>query len=167
VVTDYRSEHGMFPVSILSLIRRGLSAELDPLVGLLREMRGTLFPPAMTGGTLFCLQSTASTNLAGDAELAGSGQLLFLLVLVTSFFCDTACSTALGFFTNRLIAPFWHRVRERRPALPARSIGRVRSIRQLLCSPCRNEKNLRPFRSVQISHNPPPHIPSLSTYSYI
>jgi hypothetical protein len=89
------------------------------------------------------------------------------LVLVTCFFCDTACSTALEIFTETLIAPFWHRARDRRPASTMSLPGVVRSLRQWLCSPSRIEKNSRPFRSVYISHNPPPYIPSLSTHRCI
>jgi hypothetical protein len=47
------------------------------------------------------------------------------------------------------------------------SPGVVRSLRQWLCSSSRIEKNSRPSRFIQISHNPPPLVLSLSTYSYI
>jgi hypothetical protein len=87
---------------------------------------------------------------------------------VSYLFCDTACSTALGIFTKGLVAPFWHRVRERRPASTASSAGAGRSLRQWLCSSSRCEKNSRPCRSTRVSHNrAPPQIPSLFTYSYI
>ena len=151
-------------MNILSLIRRGLSAELDLLIGLLREMRGALLPPVISGGTFLYLQSAASTSVVGDAEVAGSGELLFLLVLVTSFFCDTTSRI----LTDGLIAPFWHRVLDLHPALGTGSARRCRSIRQWLCSPSRIEKNFRPFRSTRVSQNrAPPQIPPLSTYSYI
>jgi len=170
VVTDYTSKYEMCLVSILSLVRRGLSARFHLLMGLVREMRGALLPPAVSGGTLLYLQSAVSTNVAGDAELYSSGDLLFLLVFVTSFFCETACSTTLGILTDRLIAPFWHRhrVRARHPVSSTSSAGRSRSLKQWLSSPCRNEKNSRPCRSTRISQNrAPPQIPPLSTYSYI
>jgi len=158
------------PPRILSLIRRGLSAEFDLLMGLVREMRGTLLPPALSGGTLLYLRSTASTDLAGDAEPAVSGELLLLLVLVTSFFCEAACSTTFRILTGGLIPPFWHRHRARghHPASSTSSASRTRGLKQWLSSPCRNERNSRPCRSTRVSQNrAPPQIPPLSTYIYI
>ena len=158
----------MSPLGILSLFGSGLSARRNSLMGLVRDTRGALLPSAMSGGVIFYLQSNALTNPVGKAELSGSTDLLLVLVLVTYFFCNTACSTALGIFTERLIVPFWHRARERRPASSASSAGGGRSLRQWLCSSSRNEKNSRPCRSTRVSHNrAPPQITSLSTYSYI
>lgn len=167
MVIDYRSTHEGCPVSILSLLRRELSAMFKPLMGLVRETRETLFPPAVSGGTILYLQGTASTKLAANTELASGAELLLFLALVTCFFCDTACSTVIGIFTDRLVAPFWHRARDHHRASAARSAGHSRSLRQWLCSPSRNEKNFRPCRSTRVSQNrAPPRISLLSTYSY-
>jgi hypothetical protein len=167
-VRDYTSRSYMSPMSILSLFGRGLSARRKLLIGLVRDTRGSLLPSAMSGGAFFYFQGNASANPVVNTQWSTSTDLLLVLVLVTYLFCDTACSTALGIFTEGLIAPFWHRVRERRPASTASSTGGSRSLRQWLCSPSRNEKNSRPCRSTRVSHNrAPPQIPSLSTYSYI
>ena len=156
------------PLNIRFFLGRVRLPKRNSLMRLVRDIGGALLPSVITGGTLLCFQSTASTNLAGNADLARSGQLIFLLVLVTSFFCDSACSAALGFFTDRLIEPFWHRFRERHPTSVTSSAGRSRSLKQWLCSPGRNEKNSRPCHSTRVSHNrAPPQIPPLSTYSYI
>jgi hypothetical protein len=166
-VRDYTSRSYMSPLSIVSLFGRGLSMRRDSLIELVRDTRGLLLPSAMSGGAFFYLQSSASTNPVGNAEWASRTDLLLILALVTYFFCDTACSTALGIFTERLIGPFWHRARDRRPASTVSSPGSVWSLRQWLCSSSRIEKNSRPSRFIQISHNPPPLVLSLSTYSYI
>ena len=158
----------MSPLGILSLFRSGLSARHNSPMGLVPDTRGALLPSAMSGGAIFYLQSNASTNPVGNVELSRSADLLLVLVLLTYFFCNTACSTALGIFTERLIVPFWRRARERRPASRASSAGGSRSLRQWLCSPSRNEKNRRPCRNTRVSHNrAPPQISSHSTYSYI
>jgi hypothetical protein len=166
-VRDYTSRSYMSPLSILSLFGRGLSARRNLLIGLVRDTRGSVLPSAMSGGAFFYFQSNASTNSALNSEWSTNTDLLLILVLVTYLFCDTACSTALGIFAEVLIAPFWHRARDRRPASTMSSPGVVRSLRQWLCSSSRIEKNSRPSRFIQISHNPPPHIPSLSTHCCI
>ncbi len=165
---DYTPRFYMSPLVILSLFGRGLSARHNSLMGLVRDTRGSLLPSAVSGGAFFYLQSNASTNPVLNTEWSTRTDLFLIFALVTYLFCDTACSTILEIFTERLIAPFWHRVRERRPASTASSAAGSRSLRQWLCSPSRNEKNSRPCRSTRVSHNrAPPHIPSLSTYSYI
>jgi hypothetical protein len=164
-VRDYTLRSHMSPLGVFSLFGTGLSTSRDSLVGLVRETRGSLLPSAMSGGAFLYFHSNASTSPVLNTEWATRTDFLLVLALVTYFFCDTACSTALEIFTERLIAPFWHRVRERRPASTASLPGVSRSLRQWLCSPSRNEKNSRPFRSVQIAHNPPPLVPALSTYS--
>jgi hypothetical protein len=159
------SRSHMSPLGILSRLRRGLSARCDSLMGLVRDTSGVLLPSAISGGAFFCFQSNASRNPVGNTEWSTSTDLLLVLVLVTYSFCDTACSTALGVFTARLIAPFWNRVRERHPASSARSAGGSRSLRQWLCSPSRNEKCARPCHSMQVSHNrAPPLTPSFFTH---
>jgi hypothetical protein len=151
------------PSGTLSLFRRRASARLDLLMGFIREKGGALLPPAISGVAFYYFQRSALTEPASDIQVSARTDCLLVLVLATYFVCDTAFGTALGLFAERLIAPFWHRVRERRPASGANSPGRIRSIRQWLCSPSRNEKNRRPYRSIHISHNPPPYIPTLST----
>jgi len=162
-VTDYRSMVNMNSLNALSLLERGLSTSYNALKGLGREMRGLIFPSVMSGGVFFYLQTNASADPALHTEWSTGTDFLLFLAIASCFFCDTA----LEFFTGRLITPFWHRVRERRPASTASSAGTSRSLRQWLCSPCRNEKNTRPFRSVHISHNPPPLTTSLSIYACI
>ena len=164
---DYTSRSCMSPLSILPLFGRGMSARRNSLMRLVRDMRGALLPSAMSGGAFFYFQSNASANSVINTQWSTNTDLLLALVLVTCFFCDTACSTALEIFTETLIAPFWHRARDRRPASAMSSPGVVRSLRQWLCSSSRIEKNSRPSRFIQISHNPPPLVLSLSTYSYI
>ena len=164
-----RSRIGSYrhPLGIVSLVGRRASARLGLLVAFIREKGGALLPPAISGVAFYYFQSSASTEPASNIQLSARTDCLLVLVLATYFVCDTALGTALGLFTERLVAPLWHRVRERRPASSTNLPGRIRSLRQWLCSPSRIEKNLRPFRSVCISHNPPPHIPSLSTHCCI
>jgi hypothetical protein len=167
-VRDYAPRFGMSPLVILSLFGRGLSAMHSSSMGPVRDTRGSFLPSAMSGGAFLYLQSSASASPVLNAEWSTRTNFFLIVALVTYLFCDTACSTVLDIFTERLIAPFWHRVRERRPASTASSAAGSRSLRQWLCSPSRNEKNCRPCRSTRVSHNrAPPQIPSLSTYSYI
>lgn len=155
------------PLGIVSPFGRRASASLGFLGAFIREKGEALLPPAVSGVAFYYFQSAAPTVPPGNIQVSARMDCLLVLVLATYFVCDTACSTALGLFAEWLTAPFWHRVRERRPASTTNSPGRIRSLRQWLCSPSRIEKNLRPFRSVCISHNPPPHIPSRSTYCCI
>jgi hypothetical protein len=164
-VSHYRSDSYLNWLNALPLFGRGPLSISKALMGLLRETRGLLLPSVMSGGAFLCFQfqSNASRNSALNTEWSTSTDLILILALVTFFFCDTACSTAFEIFTQRLIAPYWHRARERCRASAASSPGASRSLKQWLCSPSRNEKNTRPFRSVHISHNPPPLVPSFST----
>ena len=155
------------PLGIVSLLGRRASARLGLLGAFIREKGGALLPPAIGGVAFYYFQSSASTVPASNIQLPARTDCLLVLVLATYFVCDTACSTALGLFAEWLTAPFWHRVRERRPASTTNLPGRIRSLRYWLCSTSRIEKNSRPFRSVYISHNPPPHIPSVSTHCCI
>ena len=165
---DHTSKSGAPSLGALSLFGRELSARGNSLTRLARDTGGALFPSAISGGALLYLQSNASTNPVVNTPWSASTDLLLALFLVTCFFCDTAYGSALGIFTERLIAPFWHRARERRPASSASSASGGRSLRRWLCSPSRNEKNSRPCRSMRVSQNrAPPYIPSVSTYSYI
>jgi hypothetical protein len=165
-VSDYRSICQLYSLNAPSLFGRGSHTSRKAMKWMVREVRGSLFPSVMSGGTFFyfCFQfrSNASTNSAVSAEWSTGTDLILILALLACFFCDTACSTALEAFREQMIAPCWHRARGRRAASIASSPGGSRSLRQWLCSPSRNEKNTRPFRSVHISHNPPPRIPSLS-----
>ena len=152
------------PLGTLSLFGRQASARFGLLMGLVGGKGGALLAPAMSEVAFCYFQTSASTDSASDIQMSVRSDLLLTLFLATWFLCDTACSTAIGLLAERLIAPLCRRVRERRPASSTNSPGRIRSLRQWLCSPCRNDRNCRPFRSVQISHNPPPGIPSLSTH---
>ena len=158
----------MSPLNSLSLFARGLSARRNSLTGLIREMQGMILPSTLSGGAFFYFQNNASIDRVGNTQLSASADLLWVLVvLATYFFCDTACNSALELFTGRLIAPFWHRVRRRRPASTGSSTGIGRSLRQWLCSPSRNEKDSHPWRSTRISHNrAPPQVLSAFPYSY-
>ena len=167
VVRSKRLESHRHPVGMLSLFGRRASARLDMLMGFIRETGGALLPPAISGVGFYYLQSSTPTNQASNMQMSTPTNCLLVLVLASYFLCDTACSTALGLFASRLIAPLWQIFRERRQALDTNSTGRMRSVRQRLSSPCRIEKNDRPYRSVGISHNPPPYIPSLSTHCCI
>jgi len=152
------------PLGIVSLFGRRASARLGLLVAFVREKGGALLLPAISGVAFYCFQSCASTEPASDTQLSGRTDCLLVLFLAIPFLCDAASSTVLELFTQRLMAPLWGRVRERHPASSANSCGRIRSLKQWLSSPCRIERNHRPYRSIQISHNPPPSIPSLSTH---
>ena len=162
-----RSRSFRQPLGVFSLFGRPASARLDLLMGFVQEKGGALLPPGISAVAFYYFQSSAWIDPASNIQMSVRTDCLFFLVLATYFACDTACSTALGLFAERLIAPWWHRVRERRPASSTNSPCRIRSLRQWLSNPCRIEKNCRPYRSIQISHNPPPHIPSLSTHCCI
>jgi hypothetical protein len=160
------TSHG-HALGVLSLFGRRPSLIFVLLMGFIREKGVALLLPAANGAAFYYFQRSASIEAASDIQVSVRTNCLLVLVLATYFACDTACSTALGLFAKRLIAPFWQRDRERRPASSTNSPSRIRSLRQWLSSPCRIEKNSRPYRSIHISHNPPPHIPSLSTNCYI
>ena len=123
-----------------------------------RRLIGSDLPHQRT--LLHCVDC-ATTNAALSAEFSSRLDLLLLFVLATYFLCDSA----VEILAEQLIAPFWYRVGERRPALPPRSIGRRRSLKQWLCSPSRIEKNFRLYRSIQLSRKPPPLVLSLPTNS--
>ncbi len=169
-VRDYASRCHVSRLNTIPLFGKGLSASCSSLTRLVRDTSGVLLPTVIGGGALFyCqFQSNASTSPVGDTELSPSADFLLAFVLVTFFLCDSTCRTAIGFFTEALIAPFWHRVRDRYPTSSARSVGRSRSLKEWLCSPSRNQKDTRPCRSMQVSQNrAPPHLPLLSAYSHI
>lgn len=159
----------MSTLAILSLLGRGLSARYSSLTRPVKDAGGVLLPSDISGGALLCfqLQSHAAASLAGSTELSPGVDLLLAFVLVTCLLRDTTWTTILGILTGRLIAPFWHRLRERFPTPGVSSAGRSRSLRQWLCCPSRNEKNTRPCRSTRVSQNrAPPYHPSLSTCSH-
>jgi hypothetical protein len=166
-VTEHRIKCNMSPKVLLSFFERGLLLSVGSLRGLFRDTRVAFLPSVVSGGVFICSQDNSLSNTALNTKLATSADFILTLAFITCFFCDTACSTVIELFAGRLIAPFWHRVRERRPASSTNSTGTIRSLRQWLSSPCRIEKNSRPYRSIQISHNPPPHIPLLSTHCCI
>ena len=156
---DYSSMLRMSPMIVFSLMSRGLSSSRQSLLPLVHEIGGSLLPSGLSSGPFFYFHSKASTDFGLSVEFGSRADILFVLALITYLLCDTAYNT-LEIVTERLIAPFWHRVRKRRPARTTSSSGLSRSLRQWLCSPSRNEKNCRPTRFIQISHNPPP-LPSL------
>jgi len=123
-----------------------------------RRWKGIILPHQST--FLYC-QNYATTTAALPTEFPPALDLFLLFVLATYLFCDSA----VEILAEQLIAPFWHGVQRRRLALPPRSIGRRRSLKQWLCSSSRNEKNFRLFRSIQLSRKPPPLVLSLSTGS--
>jgi hypothetical protein len=91
--------------------------------------------------------------------------LILLLVLLIYCFYPSACHTAAETFAEKLIAPFWHRVRRRRPALVAVLCDGNLSISQWFCATAQNERCRRPCRSMQVSHNRAPPLPlSYSVY---
>jgi len=165
-VRDYTSRFHMSPLEILSLFGRGLSASCVSPMGLAGEIRALRLPSAMSGVALFYFQSNASANSALNTEWSTNADLFPILVLVAYLFCDTACSTALGIFTEGLIAPFWCRVRDCRQARTTSSSGAGSGIiRRWLCGPPHNAKCARPYHSVRVSHNrAPPLTTSFSTH---
>jgi hypothetical protein len=164
-VRDYTSRFYMSPLEILLLFGRGLSASCVSPMGLAGEVRELLLPSAMSGVALLYFQSNASANSALSTEWSTNADLLPILVLVACLLCDTACSTALGIFTEGLIAPFWHGVRKCRQAPTANSLSGSSSIRQWLCGPPHNEKCARPCHSMRVSHNrAPPLATAFSTH---
>jgi hypothetical protein len=136
---------------------KGLSEEMT-IADAIRRWMGSKLPHQRT---LPLCVDCATTNAAISAEFSSRFDLLLLFFLATYFLCDST----VEILAEQLIAPFWHRVGERRPALPPRSIGRRRSIKQWLCGPSRIEKNFRLFRSDQLSRKPPPLVLSLPTSS--
>jgi hypothetical protein len=150
------------PLGILSPVRRRVSVERALPIGIVLEGARVLLPPALGIFAFRYFQNRTWTAAANDVETSASAQLFLLLALAACFLCDSACSSALAAFTDRLIAPLRHKLRKGRPTSSVNSLCRIRSIRQWLCSPSRCDRHCRPFRSLCISHNPPP-IPSLST----
>lgn len=130
-----------------------------------QAMPATLPATDTGGGPVSCTPSTAAMDLL-YAELAAGADVLHLVALVACLFCEAASNT-LEIVTGRLIAPFRHSVRGRHPASTACPSTLVRSLRQWLCSPSRNEKNCRLSRFIQVSHNPPPLTTSLHTYGCV
>ena len=152
------------PLGILSRIRRRVSVGCGGPTRLVLEKGWVVLPSAIGGVGLRSLQSYPSRDPAISFQTLACADCLLLLFLATCFLCDTASSTSIGFFAERLIAPMWRRLRKSCHVATASLAGGIRSLRQWLCSPSRIERNLRPFRSVSISHNPPPYIPSRSTH---
>ena len=116
----------------------------------------------MSERSLFYLQPYA----AASALLGSLSQtdLILLLILLTYCFYPSACHSAVETFAEKLIAPFWHRVRRRRPALAASSYDGELSFGQWLCATAQNQRCRRPCRSIQVSQNrAPPQVPSLSS----
>lgn len=115
----------------------------------------------MSGQGLVYLQPYAAAS-ALLASLAQSDPIL-LLVLLTYCFYPSACHSAVETFAEKLIAPFWHRVRRRRPALAVSSYDGNLSFSQWFCATAQNQRCCRPCRSMQISQNrAPPQVPSFS-----
>lgn len=166
VVKGRRIRHLGHLSTVVSLIGKQTSTVFRLPFAIVREKPIELPPPAIGRAASFYVQNSASIATAGDVKIFAGVDLFLAVVLATCFLCDVGCRTTLGIFAKRLIAPLWHGGRERRSASSASSAGSIRSLRQCLSTACRIEKNLRPFDSVQISHNPPP-IPSLSTQSCI
>jgi len=104
--------------------------------------------------SLVCLQPYAGVS----ALLASLSQtdVVLLLILLTYCFYPAACHTAAETFAEKLIAPFWHRVRRRRPALATKPCDGNLSLSQWVCSTALNEKCCRPCRSIQVSQNRAP-----------
>jgi hypothetical protein len=129
----------------------------------LRQTRGALF--GLISGEASAPDPWGSPALTSVLNLEWSlhPSLILALALATYLFCDTACNT-LEAVTDRLIAPLDHSVHRRRQASAASPCALIRSLRQWLCSPSRNEKNCRLSRFIQISHNPPPLPPSLPAH---
>ncbi len=141
----------------------GACLSLKPPVGsVLRKIRA--LPLVARSGLFFRWLQGFWSEAVTRIQATASADSLVVLAMATCFLCDTACSTALEVLTERFIAPVWQRLRDSRRARSANLPGRVRSLRQLLSSSSRCEKNSRPFRSVHISHNPPPPVPSLSPH---
>jgi hypothetical protein len=110
---------------------------------------------------LVCLQPCAAAS-ALLASLAQS-DLILLLVLLTYCFYPSACHSAVETFAEKLIAPFWHRVRRRRPALAASLCDEDLSFSHWFCATAQNQRCCRPCRSIQVSQNrAPPQVLSLS-----
>jgi hypothetical protein len=102
---------------------------------------------------------------AASALLASLSQtdLILLLILLAYCFYPSACHSAVETFAEKLIAPFWHGVRRRRPALAAVPYDGELSLGQWLCATAQNQRCCRPCRSIQVSQNrAPPQVPSLS-----
>lgn len=164
-MSDYRSIAHMRSLNAPSLLGRVPSTGCNALVRLVREMRGSLFPSVVSGGAFFYLQSNASAKPLLHPECSAHTDLLLIMALVTYLLCDTACGTALAILNEGLAGLLWHRVRERRQGFSATSTGRGPGVICRLCSSSYNQKDCRPRRSTQISHNrAPPEIQSLPIF---
>lgn len=119
-------------------------------------------------GALFFLQfqGYAPSGPASTTDLCPSVNLLIAVLLAAHLLRDTTWTTSLRGFTGRLVAPFWHGLRERFRILVASSAGRSPSLQQWLRRPSPDESNTRPGRSALVSQNrAPPHPPAISTCS--
>jgi hypothetical protein len=151
------------PLAILSPVGRRASAKASLPVTFVREKGEGTTPAAISGVAFHYLRTAVSSDQSADVQMSTHANFLLVLVLATYFLCDTSCSIAFGLLAGGLTAPLWHRVCERCTGGNTNSPGGIRSVRQWVCSPSCNDRHCRPFRSVQISHNPPPDIPSLSS----
>jgi hypothetical protein len=161
---DCISRPHMTTLLFLLLFGRDLLDKRYSLVRVVQDTKGVLFHSAISGGAFLYFQTSSATSAVLGTEWSTRTDLVLVFALLTYFLCDSACSAAVGIFTERLITPFWHRVRKRRPALATSSSGGSRSLRHRLCSPLHNERCSRPCRSMQVSHNrAPPQVPAHST----
>jgi hypothetical protein len=163
VVKGKRVKRYSPPLGILSLFGRRASARLGLAKGFIRGKGGDLLLPALGGVAFRYFHSHTLTDAASGVQMSASADFFLVFALATYFLCDTASSTALELFGERLIAPLWHRLRNGRKAASTNLSGRIRSLRELLRTSSRCDKNARPCRCIYISHNPPPHIPSISS----
>lgn len=127
---------------------------------------GVVFP-AVIGSGFLSFQACTPRGTERSRHLFFPSDLFLVLLLTTCHVCDAASSAILGLLTRRLTTPLRHGGRRSYPPSVAKWSGRIRSLRQWLSTPCRIERNCRPYRSIQVSHNPPPHFTSSCTHCFI
>lgn len=155
------------PIRILSPFGRRAYLSNHLPVRLVPEKGLLLLSSALGGIASRCFHRQTSREAARDIQVSAGAELFLTFALATRFLCDAACSTTLGVLTERLIAPLWQRLRKGRRTGGTTLVGEFRSLRELVCTSSLSDKNSRPSRCIYISHNPPPHIPSLFTRSCI
>lgn len=99
-----------------------------------------------------CFQTSTATGAMLGFEYSSSVSLILALVLAI-FLCDTAVET----YAERLIVPFWHRVRARRPALALNSACLDPTSTHRLCTLPQNKRHsyATPNRRISRSRAPP------------
>jgi hypothetical protein len=103
-----------------------------------------------------CFQTCTATGAVLAFEYSSSASLILALVLAT-YLCDTAVEA----YAERLIVPFWHRVRGCQPALVLNPACLDPTSTHRLCTLPQNKRHSYATPNVRISRSrAPPRVPS-------